>query len=286
MTRYLITEAGGDAAKSAIKFLRAMGVVDSNIYLLDDNSKVLEAYCAAGYEFGYLEDTDHAVEVLQEDSEFVLVPTDEFFRSKIEDITIDVNHPVNVMLGTNIVTSRIHDKLLCMLHLDVTDHKHFKMPRVISTPIVIRSRKSAGSKSLQVFDLIDEIATEYIEADFELVVDYCVISDQVHIFPRITRLLKGGRDTIVTLLGSEHPYFEKIKLACAEITHTLQLRGVGNIQLLAKLSETEFAISELYFVEAACRLSGSSKVNLEVGVNLLDPTTYDKIEFYTHGEIL
>lgn len=134
----------------------------------------------------------------------------------------------------------------------------FMLPARLSRAVV-RPRIGAGSRGLSI-STDEQLVTQYVHPDHEYVVDFDSLRSLV--CPRVTHQLKHGADTTVTLLGPKHKNFSLLAEATLECAELLGIRGVGNVQFIASKGV-------LYFVEASARISGSSWVNLWVGVNVL-----------------
>lgn len=245
--KYYIPECGGDAAKSILKFLTKLGY-DRDLIFIDSDPKVVECYIKFG--FSSILESD-----LNTNVTYDIYPCDEYFRFKFS---------ANVYGGNG--NCKYNDKLLSLINL--TSTKSFIVPEIYND-IVIRNKISSGSKSL-VSTNSTQVVTKFYRFDHEYVIDYCISDQGLTIWPRITYLLKNGRDTFVTLLGHKNREFKLLYRVVYEILDQLDIRlGYGNIQL-------GMHNNNYIFIEISSRVSGSSNVWLNSGVNMLDTSTYNK----------
>lgn len=256
MARYIIHEAGGDAARSAFLFLKDFGISNTEIIAFDLNPKALLEWSLfwgiqAHLESEYMPDTND-----------IIVPSDENYR-------------VKKACGDGVLCDpspfRVHHKAYCYDMLSSRNPSHFRLPKRFKSSdginvFVFRQVMSSGKKGLEISSAKkkedqDLIITEFIPFEHELVIDFFSLPHALSLAPRISHLIsRSGSDTFCTLLGSNSQEYPKLRDVVEEIIHILDIQGIGHIQL-------GFLNGNYYFIEAATRLSGASYLNLTTGYN-------------------
>lgn len=156
----------------------------------------------------------------------------------------------------------IHDKILSYEHLSKKTLHRSALPKRVEGNFVSRKRVSAGCKGTSFHRTHEDLITEYIHPDRMWVVDFNT-ADEVWL-PRSVVEMYEGKDVRGHLHGLDSPLYSKVVDAAKEIVGSMAYHGVGNVQFL----ESRF---QLFFVEMACRVSGSSRMWLSHHVNLLTP---------------
>lgn len=239
-------EAGGAAALSAFRFLEDAGVLDTGVQLIaQDTNPEARAFWAT---LGAL-----TVASLDELPSHVLdkaqaIPCDENLRRSWPE----VGCARSSCIFPN-ATKRDHHAILSERRLT-----HVKLPKALPR-VVVRPVSGSGSKGLIITNP-DQLVTEYVAPAREYVIDLDTRTGLV--CPRVTHQLRHGADTSVTLININHPQFRRLRDAAWEVAQMLGLSGLCNVQLIEGMD------GELWFVEASPRLSGSSRLNLHIGVNL------------------
>lgn len=242
----VLAEAGGKSALSTYFFIHDF-VAKNNIIVLDTNKAILNYWRGIGIR-GFLTMKD-MVEVL---------PTTKFYMLPCSEVDIKTAAQHGVSQGLNSGDPEIvHNKLLSY---KLIEHKCIivKVPRIFTTVggAVVRGIHSSGSKDTHLFDS-DYIVTERLQG-FEYEVDFNTYSNTI--YPLLSYNRKNGYNNHVSLIGVLHPMYSRLKKAVNDVTKALDIEGVGTVQFIHNTTG-------LYYIEAALRIHGSSKVFNLMGGN-------------------
>ena len=252
--KYVAFEAGGRTGFSAMLFFMSWHQSGDILYLADDDVAIQKltppskdiVYCS----------TEVAINILNnEDS--VVFPSDELTRQSNTFVRqkaalwcySDVSaFPYSKKSANGIIQrlcSETSTQIMVPRTFDITDA--FVRPDTFS----------AGSKGVTSLDNV--CVTENINIKSEYVVDFAVsLTGECQFYGRQV-VLRNGYDRIVKLLPSEHHVVQSVINLVRH--HNSKFIGIWNM----KLAENDKG--QLYFIEFAKRISGTSFVHISQGYN-------------------
>lgn len=261
----VLAEAGGAAARSAFYLLPKK--YQSKVLAVDRDPSVGSEWVFRSPSVKFCTERELVYDIART----LLLPCDEQYRRRTGiasplasgDLTI-THHK-----------ARCYDRLMAVQA--VGELAQVRLPTRLSAAVSRESYSSGGKGTQFVPSTQDQLLTAYLPFETEYVVDVFKNSE-VLIYPRISHRRKTGLDTAVTLLGDKHKDYVWLHQAVCAIVRALGMDGVGNVQL------GEFE-GELYFIEAAQRLSGTAWVNKQVGGNPLlgvPAASFDRFSLVTY----
>lgn len=242
----VLSEAGGKSALSTYFFIHDV-VANSMLIALDTNKKVLDYWRSLGV-IGFLTMKD-MVEALPNES-FYMLPCSEY------DIKTASQYGIKQALNTG-NPNLVHNKLESYKEVK-RNCTYVQLPELFELPhgVVVRGVSSSGSKDTHIYGK-DYIVTEKIQG-VEYEVDFNTYTDTI--YPLLSYSRKNGYNNHVCLIGALNPMYFKLKKAVADITKALHIEGVGTVQFI-------YNPHGMFYIEAALRIHGSSRVFFYMGGN-------------------